>query len=413
MSFPRFVAARYLFGARGREEGRRFLRFIMLVAVGGVAVGVAMLLLALAIVRGFSREIEAKIIGFGAHVQVENMRHAPLQDAEVNAVLIAEMPAVAQLQPVVAEFALLRRSQTEIDGVVLWGTDALPDYLGATLAAGTADLSTADGRPRLVVGQTLAQQLGLTPGDKVVVFSTRSVTGSGEGLLTSPPRIRQFEVGGIYKTSLADFDETYAFTDIGVARNLLNYGDDEVTRIDVTLHDPAGAEAVASAIEDKLGIPVLARSIYDVYRGLFAWVQLQEAIIPLVIGILILVAAFNVVGTLLMVIMEKTREIGILASMGASRRSLRRLFLSLGLMIGAAGTATGLGLALALALLQQRYELIPLPAEAYYMTTAPIALHPMDFLLVGVVSLLLTTAAAYLPARVAARTDPLKVIRFA
>ena len=412
MSFHRFVAVRYLTGALGREEGRRFLRFITIVAVGGVAVGVAMLLLALSIVRGFSREIEAKIIGFGAHVQVENIRHAPLGDAGATAAQIRAIPAVSHIQPVVTEFALLRLSESEIEGVGLWGTDSLPTYIRDALTAGTADLVSNDGGPRLVVGTTLAQLLGLGVGDNVVVFSTRSATASGSSLHTTRPNLRKFQVGALYQTSLADFDETYVFTDIGVARGLLNYGPDEVTRLDVTVHDPTTAKAVAREIEYMLGIPVLARSIYEVYRGLFAWVNLQEAIIPLVIGILILVAAFNIVGTLLIVILEKTREIGILASMGASRQSLKRLFLSLGLMVGSVGTAAGLVLALVLGLIQQQYGVIPLPAEAYYMTTAPIALHPMDFVLVCVVSLLLTAMAAYIPARVAARIDPLKVIRF-
>ena len=412
MSFHRFVAFRYLTGAVGREKSRRFLRFITIVAIGGVAVGVAMLLLALSIVRGFSREIEAKIIGFGAHVQVENIRYSPLLGASLKTDIIEQIPSVEAVQPVVLEFALLRKSATEIDGMGLWGTDSLPSYISGAIVEGSPELNSDDGLPRLVLGNTLAEQLGIQVEDSVVVFSTRPQTQSSGGLFSARPRIRQFKVGGLYETSLADFDETYAFTEISTARRLLNYSPDEVTRLDVTLTDPLNAETIAGAIEDSLGIPVLARSIYDVYRGLFAWVELQQSIIPLVIGILILVAAFNIVGTLLIVVMEKTSEIGILASMGASRGILRRLYLSLGLMIGSVGTVVGLLLAWVLAVIQQRYEVIPLPAEAYYMTSAPIALDPLDFVLVGAVSLLLATAAAYIPARIAARIDPLKVIRF-
>ena len=127
---------------------------------------------------------------------------------------------------------------------------------------------------------------------------------------------------------------------------------------------------------------------------------------------MIIVAAFNIVGTLLMIILEKTREIGVMASMGASRQLLRRLFLWLGLFVGAVGTTLGLGIAYALALLQQRYAIIPLPEEAYYMDTAPIELNPLDFVLVGVISLTLCALAAYIPARFASRIEPLKVIRF-
>ena len=369
-------------------------------------------LLALSVVRGFSREIEAKIIGFGAHVQVEHMRYAPLQDAEAIMTQIGDLEGIVDMQPVVSEFALLRRSRSEIEGVGLWGTNMLPHYLRGTLTEGTAELVSDDGKPRLVIGASLAQRLGTAVGDTLVMFSTRSSTAARQPSLVARPRIQQFRVGGVFESSLADFDETYVFTDIDIARTLLSYRPDEVTRVDVTLHDPSQAEATARAIEEQLGIPVLARSIYEVYRGLFAWVQLQEAIIPLVIGVLILVAAFNIVGTLLMVIMEKMREIGIFASMGASRQSLKRLFLSLGFWIGVSGTTIGLTLALVLALLQQHYGVIPLPADAYYMTTAPIALNAFDFVLVATVAMLLTALAAYIPARVAAGIDPLKVIRF-
>lgn len=410
------MAFRYLLGAQGREEGRRFVRFITYVAVGGVAVGVAALLLALSIVRGFSREIEAKIVGFGAHVQVESFQDAPLSEAGRMHREMAEMASVAHVAPVVTEFALLRRSATEIDGVALWGTDALPSYLADHLTEGTTSLASDSARRSgLVMGATLARLLGVAVGDRVTVFSMRKTSGDEAHPLSAigvRPRVKQFHVAGIYETSLANFDELYVFTDLDVARDLLQYGPDQVTRFDLTLHDVAQADAVARDVEETFGFPVMARTIYQVFRGLFAWVNLQEAIIPVVIGIMIIVAAFNIVGTLLMIILEKTREIGVMASMGASRRVLRRLFLWLGLFIGAAGTGIGLSLAFGLAVLQQRYAIIPLPAEAYYMDTAPVELDPFDFVLVGVIALILCVLAAYIPARFASRIEPLKVIRF-
>ena len=416
MAFHRFVALRYLAGAQGREEGRRFLRFITFVAVGGVAVGVAALLLALTIVRGFSREIEAKIVGFGAHVQVESFQDAPLDDAGPMQREIGEIEAVAHVAPVVTEFALLRRSSNEIDGVSLWGTDQIPSYLAEHMTEGTSDLAPdSSGRAGLVIGETLARLLNASVGDRVTVFSMRSMAG-GAALPRSPlgarPRVKQFRITGIYETALANFDEIYVFTDLAVARELLEYSPDQVTRFDLTLHDVEQADTVARGIEETYGFPVMARTIYQVYRGLFAWVNLQEAIIPVVIAMMIIVAAFNIVGTLLMIILEKTREIGVMASMGASRQIIRRLFLWLGLLVGAAGTGIGLGIALVLALLQQRYDIIPLPEEAYYMDTAPVELNPLDFVLVGVISLILCALAAYIPARFASRIEPLKVIRF-
>ena len=416
MSFHRFVAFRYLLGAQGREEGRRFVRFITYVAIGGVAVGVAALLLALSIVRGFSQEIEAKIVGFGAHVQVESFQDAPLSDAERMQRDLAQRATVARVAPVVTEFALLRRSAVEIDGVALWGTDVLLPYLAEHLQDGTPSFAPDSARRSgLVIGAALARLLDVAVGDRVTVFSMRKTAGDGARSLSTlglRPRVKQFHVAGIYETALANFDELYVFTDLDVARDLLQYGPDQVTRFDLTLHDVTQADAVALDVEETYGFPVMARTIYQAFRGLFAWVNLQEAIIPVVIGIMIIVAAFNTVGTLLMIVMEKTREIGVMASMGASRQILRRLFLWLGLFIGAVGTGIGLSLAFILAMLQQRYAIIPLPEEAYYMDTAPIALDPFDFVLVGAIALILCVLSAYIPARFASRIEPLKVIRF-
>ncbi|MFQ5571440.1 MAG: FtsX-like permease family protein [Rhodothermales bacterium] len=415
-SFHRFVALRYLLGAQGREEGRGFLRFITIVAVGGVAIGVAALLLALSIVRGFSREIENKIVGFGAHVQVESMQDQPLPRATRMERELAQIEAVSHVAPVITDFALLRRSSAEIDGVALWGVKKLPVYLDDHLMVGSSSFQTDSlGRPGLVIGQALSRQLGVEVGDHVTAFSMRKWSGRDDldpSLFGFRPRVKQFFVAGIYETSLANFDDVHVYTDINVARDLLQYGPDEVTRFDLTLHDVERAHDVTLEVEETHGFPVMARTIYEVFRGLFAWVRLQEAIIPLVIGIIIIVAAFNIVGTLLMIILEKTREIGVLASMGASHRVLQKLFIWLGLFIGTVGTATGLGLALGFALLQQRYGLIPLPEEAYYMKTAPIELNPFDFVLVGAIALLLCVISAYIPARITARIEPLQVIRF-
>ena len=412
--FERFMALRYLRSAQGRDEGRRFVRFITYVAVGGVALGVAALLLALSIVRGFSNEIEAKIVGFGAHVQVESYQDEPIDGADTLKTRLEAFPGVRFVASTIQEFALLRRSQTEIDGVAIWGTDQPPDYVGEHIIDGTFDMTTdSAGRPGIVIGSGLAQSLGTRVGDRVTSFSMRTEeSGTAAVAGITAPRVKQFHVAGIYETSLSNFDELYVFTTMDAARDLLEYGPNQVTRFDLTVADVERARETASAIEDDLGFPLMARSIYEVYRGLFAWVNLQEGIIPIVISVIVIVAAFNIVGTLLMLILEKTREIGILESMGASRRSLRKLFLWLGVLVGGAGTLIGELFALVFAFLQKRYEIIPLPEEAYYMKTAPIELNGLDFVVVGIIAMLLCTLAAYIPARVAARVEPIRAIHF-
>jgi lipoprotein-releasing system permease protein len=407
--FETLMALRYLKGAEGRAEGRSFLRFITYVAIGGVAVGVAALLLSLAIVRGFSQEIENKLIGFGSHIQVSShVQDSPLDNAQALEAGIAGLDSVATVSPVVQTFVLLRQSERSIDGVALVGTRTPPSYMEGRIIDGRFDLGSA-AEPGVVVGQTLAKRLKLKVGQRVAAFALQQ---GGQGLQVERPRVKSLVVRGIYETSLLDVDDTYVFTNLTTARDLAEYPESQVSRFDVTLSDVAYADSTARSIQERFGWPVRTQTIEQQFAGLFAWVNLQEGIIPLVIGVIVLVSAFNIIGALLMLILEKTREIGVLQSLGASGSTLKRLFLLLGLLIGTVGTVIGEGLALALGLIQKRYELIPLPADAYYMTSAPVELNALDFLLVAAVTLALCSLAAYIPARVAARIEPVRAIRF-
>lgn len=407
------MSLRYLWGAEGREEGRSFLRFIIYVAIGGVTLGVAALLLALAIVRGFSEEIEEKIVGFGAHIQVSSyVQDEPLDEGASLQTQLRQMNGIAGVSPVIEQPVLLRQSRDAIEGVVLLGMDRLPSYLEQRVEVGNFNVKATEGEPPgLVVGRELATRLGLELGQLVTAFALRQ-GDSGMSMGGPRPRVKQFRIRGIYDTSLQDIDDVYIFGSVSAARSLGDVSPPSVSRFNVTVNEPAQIDSLAARIENKFGFPVSARTIYQQYAGLFAWVDLQQSIIPLVIGVIVIVAAFNIIGTLLMLILEKTREIGILKSLGTSGRTLKRLFLVLGLLIGAIGTGIGTSLALALALLQKQFGLISLPAEAYYMTTAPIGLNPLDFVMVSVVTVFLCGAAAYVPARVAARVEPVKAIRF-
>ena len=412
--FERTLALRYLRGAEGRDERRGFLRFVVVAAIGGVAVGTGALLLALMIVRGFSREIEAKIVGFGQHVQVETYLGEPIQNVDSVAAAVAGLDHVERVAPAVVDFALLssRGSGNEsVEGVLLWGTEAEHQpFVAERTEAGAFDLTEdAEGRPGVVLGLRLAERLGLSVGDRITAYSTR---GLGAGRIQSRPRVRQYHVAGVFETGLGDFDERFAFVGIDAAAQLFAYPPGQVSRLDVTLDDRQHARAVSDAVTDKIGPPLFARPIEEVYRGLFAWVELQQSIVPLVISILVVVAAFNIVGALLMVVLEKAREIGTVLAMGASRASVRRLFLVFGLMVGVIGAAIRTGVALAFGALQARFAIIRLPQDAYYLDRAPVEMSGIDIVVTVIATVVICTLAAYLPARAAARVEPVRTIRF-
>lgn len=412
--FEQTLALRYLRGAEGRDARRAFLRFVVVAAVGGVAVGTGALLLAMMIVRGFATEIETKIVGFGQHVQVESFSTDPLVHSDSLARAFEALPAVTSASPSVIDFALLRGRPVDggsnVDGVLLWGTDPGAQGFVAERTAGAFSFAAdARGRPGLVVGARLAESLNLSPGDAVTVFSTR---GLGTGEIRERPRVRVFHVAGVFETGLGDFDERFAYADLDEVRQLFRFGPDQATRIDLTLTDRRMAAATAETINGTFGPPVFARPIEDVHRGLFAWVELQQSIVPLVISILVLVAAFNIVGALLMVVLEKSREIGTVLAMGASRRAVRGLFVRLGFFVGVAGATIGAVVALGLGLIQLRFGLLPLPPDSYFLDTAPVEIRLFDVVWTVAGAVLLCTLAAYLPARAAARVEPVRTIRF-
>jgi len=410
------MALRYLRGAEGGSEGRSFLRFVTYVAIGGVALGVAALLLSLAIVRGFSDEITEKITGFGAHVQVHSYFHdQPLPKASQLQATLAATPGVTEAVSRIEDIVLLRESERSIDGVQLVGTDQAPDYLKRHVKEGGFRLHQVDSEhSALIVGAGPADRLGLEVGQTVTAFSPREQGRNGSGFQLQRSRVKQFTVTGTFETSLPYIDDNFVFTNLSTSRKLLGFPPGTVTRFDVTVRDVSAVDSIATSIEKRVDFPATAQTIHQLqpYKSLFAWVGLQQSIIPLVIGVIVLVGAFNIIGALLMMILEKTREIGVLQSLGTSQRTLKRLFLTVGLLIGAVGTSIGAGIALILGFIQQRFEVISLPAEAYHMTTAPIELNPVDYVIVSVLTLALCGLAAYIPARVAARVEPVQAIRF-
>ena len=411
--FEKTLALRYLRGATGRDGRGAFLRFVVIAAVGGVAVGTGALLLALMIVRGFSSEIEAKIVGFGQHVQVESYLGEPLTGADRLAERLLGVEGVAAAEPAIVDFALVRGRSTAggaVDGILLWGTTASAQpFIAERTAQGAFALEPdAGGKPGMVVGARLAERLGLAVGDGVTVFSTRGLRGDAP----TRPQVKAFHVAGIFETGLADFDDRFAYAPIEATRSLFAFASDQATRIDLTLDDRSRSREIATEIGEAFGPPVFARSIEDVYRGLFAWVELQQSIVPLVISILVVVAAFNIIGALLMVVLEKAREIGTVLAMGASRRAVRRLFVLFGFLVGCAGAALGAALALGFGFAQQRFAFIPLPQDAYYLDAAPVEIQVVDVVVTVVLAVVLCTLAAYLPARAAARIEPIRTIRF-
>ncbi|MBP1647863.1 MAG: Lipoprotein-releasing system permease protein [Bacteroidetes bacterium] len=405
MSYSTFIARRYLHS--GRNQG--FFSFITAISILGVILGTATLIIALSVLGGFEKEITEKVVGFTSHVQILGFQNQPLKKSNQNAELIRRsIPVVSAVSPFVAREALIRFRE-EVDGILLKGIDRDNDVSTTRryIVAGTYELGRERGAmPKIVVGKKLAAKLALHVGDKVTVF------GIGRYAERGLARVMQFIVSGIYESGMAEYDDIYAFTDLSDAQTLFQIPD-AVTGYDLMLASVDSAESVSGQVQDLLGYPHYGRTVFQTYRNLFSWIELQKKPIPIILGLIIIVATVNIIGTLLMMVLDKTREIGVLAAMGATRWGITKIFLRQGFTIALTGTLIGNGLAFGLCWAQQEFKFFSLPSDIYFMTSVPILLRPEYFLLVSAITLLLCLLSSWVPARLASGMRPVNAIRFA
>ncbi len=406
MNFTWFLAYRYF---RGRTTGNSFLSFIKIMAVAGVAIGAAGLLIALSIVHGFKSVIQEKILGYGTHISVMTYSDDPLYRGDTLSVFLQDYPGVADAQPVIYSQGMVQ-TRDFVEGSFIKGVDTDGDlsYIRQYIRDGVYHLGeNEEGLPGAVIGARLARNLNATPGSVLTAYAIRGMPSP-----LNLPQIRQFHVSGIYHTGIDQFDDVLVLVDRRYARELFEYPDPQASRVEVRVQNLDELDRINADLSEQLPFPYFTETIYQRYRSIFAWINLQEQTIPFVIAVMVIVAAFNLIGTVLIMVLERTRDIGILKTMGANDKNVRSIFLIEGLIVGMAGLAIGILLSLAFYYIQDTWQIIPLPEESYYMSSAPVEPRWYDFLIVSAVTLTLCAMASWLPARVAARLNPLSVISY-
>jgi lipoprotein-releasing system permease protein len=404
MGFTGFIASRYL--RSRRNDG--FFSFIATIATLGVMLGTATLIVALAVLGGFEREITDKVVGFTSDVQILGFQNQPLDHPERTVARIERtFASVRGVTPFASREALIR-SRHGVDGIFLKGIDPLRDFSTTRryIIKGAYALDREQGgMPKIVLGKKLASKLELDIGDRVTVF------GIGRMADNSQPRVMQFRVAGIYESGMAEYDDVYAFTDLRDAQILFQLGN-AVSGYDVFTTSLDSAASTADRLQDLLGYPHFARTVFETYRNLFSWIDLQKKPIPIILSLIIIVATVNIIGTLLMMVLTKTREIGVLMSLGTPRRRIASIFIRQGMIIGAVGTVLGNILAFVLCYSELQFRFFSLPSDIYFMTSVPILLRPEYFLLVSSVTLALCLMCSFVPARLASRLRPVQALRF-
>ncbi|MEW6510694.1 MAG: ABC transporter permease [Bacteroidota bacterium] len=404
MAYVSFIAARYLRSGRNNS----FFSFITAIAILGVMLGSATLIVALSVLGGFEREITEKVVGFTSHVQILGFQNHPLRNFRWNSSRIERAFAVVtSVAPFVAREALIR-SREGVDGILLKGID--PEHDNSTtrryIVAGAYDLDREQGGiPKLVVGRKLASKLSLEVGDRATVFGIGRLVEQGQA------RVMQFRITGIYESGMAEYDDVYAFTDLEDAQTLFQL-DEAVSGYDILLSRVDSAAVVADGVQELLGYPHYGRTVFETYRNLFSWIDLQKKPVPIILGLIIIVATVNIIGTLLMMVLDKTREIGVLATLGATPWGISGIFLRQGMVIAVIGAGLGNLLAFALCYTQLTFKPFSLPSDIYFMTSVPILLRWEYFALVTLITLALCLVSSLVPARLAAKLRPVTAIRF-
>jgi len=406
MRFEWFVCRRYLKAKRKQS----FISLISLISVAGVMVGVMALIVVLAVMTGFTSEFRNKILGINSHVVVQDLGGS-LADYREAAASVGAVPGVVGVTPYIYAQAMLTGGAGGT-GIVLRGLDPSSAVrvldINRYMTAGAIDtLAEADqGVPGIILGKELANQLQITVGDRVKLISAAGPL-TPMGVL---PKIKACRVMGLFDTGMYEYDSSLAYTSLATAQEFFDLGD-TVHGIEVKVADIDEAAAIAGRIEQRLGPGYLAKDWMRMNRNIFSALKLEKTALSVIMALVVMVAAFNIVSTLIMVVMEKTKDIAILKSMGATSGSIMRIFMYEGLVIGLTGTLLGIAGGLTLCEILGRYQFIKLP-EVYPVSTLPVKVLPLDVALIAGAALLITFLATLYPSRQAAKIDPAVALRY-
>ena len=408
MSFELFIATRYLFSRRGQT----FIFIISLMSVLGVAIGVGALVLVLGVYNGMTTDLRDKILGANAHgVVLSHLSSALGENLPQLLKKIESCPGVTGATPFVYSEIMLS-SPRGVKGVVLRGID--PDSAAEVLSMlrqidkKILQELNSEETPGIIIGDELAKRLNLIPGSRVNLLSP----AGQKGVAGYQPKIRSFEVIGIFKTGMFEYDSSLAFVSIPRAIEILGYPDNFLSGIEITVDDLFNADETAVMLAKSLGNPFYVRSWMEMNANIFAALKLEKIGMFILLTMVVLIGSFSIVTSLVMLVMEKTRDIAVMMAMGATRRMIGRIFLLQGCIIGLMGTLLGYAFGLGLGWLLKTYKFIKLPENVYTLDHLPIIITFGDVLIIGASAMLLCFLATLYPARKAAALEPAEAMRY-
>ncbi|MBK5100991.1 MAG: lipoprotein-releasing ABC transporter permease subunit [Desulfobacteraceae bacterium] len=407
MFFEFFIGLRYLRAKRKQA----FISVITVISVLGVMVGVMSLVIVLSVMNGFRADLMSKILGVNSHLLVLNFGGA-FNNHEKIAEKIGNIDGVVASTPFIYNQVMVNNSGN-VSGALLRGID--PDSVGKVLGieqmlkmGSLASLKGgADGLPAIIIGGELAKKIGAYPNNMITVVSP-------EGKLTPMGRVphtRRYKVAAIFDSGMYEYDASMVFVSLVEAQDFLGLGD-KVTGLEAKVANVYKSDIIAKKVQEELGYPYWTKDWKMMNRSLFSALKLEKVTMFIILTMIVLVGALNIISTLVMVVMEKTKDVAILRAMGASARSIMSIFMLQGLLVGLGGTLAGLASGLGICHMLAKYKFISLPSDVYYISTLPVRVEFGDVFFVALAAVGISFLATLYPSWYASKLNPVEAIRY-
>jgi lipoprotein-releasing system permease protein len=404
MNYELFIASRYLKAKRKQA----FISVITFISTLGIAIGVMALVIALALITGFQEDVQDKILGATSHIMVSDLSGEGLSGYQDLVAKVRGINGVQVVSPIIYDMVLVN-GPYKSKGGMLKGIDFDLEKENSPWLAGLEQGSLPSDSPRegILLGKELAFSIGASVGDVVTVLTSSSRL-SPLGLI---PKTKRFQVSGLFSTGLYEFDSTTALISLRSAQKFFGL-EDKINHLQVKIADIFRAPEVAEEMRLALPPTTYVTTWMELNRSLFSALKLEKNIMFLTITLIVIVAALNIIATLILMVMEKTRDIGVLMAIGATSRSIRKVFFLQGSMIGIIGTTAGVALGLLCCWLANTFQLIKVPVDIYQITYVPFHIKAVDLLLIIGVSLSISLLSTLFPSHRASRVDPVVALKY-
>lgn len=377
----------------------------------GTAMGVAALIITVSVLNGLGKEITSRVVSLSSHIQITSLRSEGVKDYQKVIAHLTDTSihlGLKSVHPYIQHEAVLKfKDKTE--GIILKGVRD-EDSIFTTqrkIISGSSILTSSDTMVMpILIGNKLASKLGVTVDSKVFIIASNGIPSA-----MNPPEVKAFKVVGIYESGLKDYDDVLLYANLSVSQKLFEMGGN-ITGLEVMVKNADDIEETATRIRKVISYPFHTMTIFQIYSGLFAWVDLQKKDIPIVLGLIAIVAAFNIIVFLLMIVLEKTEEIGILVSLGSSSLDIIKIFFYQGLAITITGIVIGNILGYGLCFIQQHFNIINLPLDIYHVSGVPLDIRWSSGLLITGIAVIMNIIVTIVPSFLASKLNPLTSLRF-